>query len=142
MKRIFVSHSTRPDEPEAARYLDAIAEAIQRQNHIFELKIDRLCLAPGVDWRDELYNWMDQADGAVAIIGRNSLKSNFVSIELSFLSIRASLEKEFPLIPVLLPGVEPQHVTVGVSGELDLKRLQFVAEATADAAAETVVTRL
>jgi hypothetical protein len=104
--------------------------------------VDRLKLEPGDDWRHELYTWMDQADGAVVVIGRNALESNFVPIELSFLSIRAELDKTFPLIPVLLPGISRDNAKTGFAGALDLKRLQFVPEATAEAAAARVVERL
>lgn len=141
-QRIFISHCTKQDEPEAAAFLAAIEAGIQAHPDRFDLRVDRLKLEPGDDWRHELYTWMDQADGAVVIIGRNALESNFVPIELSFLSIRAHLDKAFPLIPVLLPGITRENAKTGFAGALDLKRLQFVREATAEAAAARMVERL
>ncbi len=129
-RAIFVSHSTR--QPETAAVLDAVRSALAPD---FEVKLDRAGLQAGDLWQDRLYEWMDGAHGAVLLLSREALISNFVRIELSVLSWRACREHDFRLIPVLLEDVMPGDLDVAGVAELRLARWQAVRGAGKDAAA-------
>lgn len=137
--KIFISHSTKTAEAEA--YLDAL-ETTLKQDPRFELLLDRNGLRPGDDWRDRLWEWMDEAHAAILLLSKDVFESKFVPIELAILSYRHYRKQNFPLIIVLVGEVNLNEANGTVLGELDLDRIQCVRGHDANGSAQEVVRAL
>ena len=137
--RIFISHSTKTGR--AQTYLKCIERRIKADPR-FELLLDVEGLKPGDDWRHKIFKWMDEADGAVIVISKEALQSNFVPIELSILSFRHCRDVHFALIVVMMPDVDAKDLEQGVIGEINLKTIQHVRGKNPEDSAINVVTSL
>ena|ERR1044072_1274569 len=94
--KIFISHSTKTQEAEA--FLQAVTKALEAD---FDVRLDKIGLQGGDDWRAKLYQWMDEVHGAVLLLTPEALTSEFVQLEASVLSWRRFRQPKFVLLPVL-----------------------------------------
>lgn len=135
---VFISHSTKNEEAQA--YLDAVAEALKRQN-ITPL-LDQKDLRGGDFWRARIYEWMAQAHGAVLLLSEEALESDFIPIEASVLAWRSFLQRDFVFVPVLIGKVTREDLKKKVLGKLYLEEIQIVEGATPELIAQKVVEAL
>jgi hypothetical protein len=119
--RIFISHSTKTELGE--KFLDAMEGELKNK---FDLYLDRTGLQSGDDWRAKIYQWMDEAHGAVLLLTPEALKSKFVQIETSVLSWRSFRQPDFVFVPVLIGDVKPEDLKEGIYGELALSTIQAI----------------
>ncbi len=104
--RIFISHSCKdlesgaagPAEPEAAarrtrlEFARAVREkVVKRLEPRFEILLDRKLLEPGDEWRAKLHRWLDVCDGAVILLNREAVASDWVRKEATILTWRQDL---------------------------------------------------
>lgn len=103
---IFISHSAK--DAKAKAVLRKLYRTLRRD---FEVLLDRERLQGGDDWRRELHTWMGLCDGAVVILSEDALcESPWVHREATILGYRNEDEKDFVLVPVLVPPVTPERV--------------------------------
>jgi TIR domain-containing protein len=119
--RIFISHSTKTEQGE--KFLTAVEKELNKK---FLVDLDRKGLQVGDDWRQKIYEWMDEAHGAVLLLTPEALKSRFVQIETSILSWRSFRQPEFAFVPVLMGAVKPEDMKKGIFGELALSMVQAI----------------
>lgn len=119
--KIFISHSTKTELGQ--KFLDAVKGELKKN---FELHLDQTGLQVGDDWRAKIYEWMDEAHGAVLLLTPEALKSKFVQIETSVLSWRSFRQPDFVFVPVLIGDVKPKDLKKGIFGELALTAVQSV----------------
>jgi hypothetical protein len=103
---VFISHSAK----------DALAQKVLRELHKvlskdFEVLLDCEELRANDDWRRELHTWMGLCNGAVILLSEDAFcHSDWVLREATILTYRREDEKDFVLIPVLLPDVTPTRL--------------------------------
>lgn len=119
--KIFISHSTKTDEGRA--FLDAVKSALEKK---YEVLLDQTGLQPGDNWRAKIYQWIDDAHGAVLLFTPEALRSTFVQIEASILSWRSFQQPEFVFLPVLVGAVTPTDLQSKVYGELAINSVQVI----------------
>jgi hypothetical protein len=119
--KIFISHSTKTEE--AQEFLDAVRNALDQD---FDLRLDQILLEGGDNWRASIYQWMDEAHGAVLLLTKEALQSKFVQMEAMILSWRSFRQPEFALVPVLVGGVTVDDIKGGLFGEMALGTFQVV----------------
>ena len=78
--KIFISHSTKTAE--ARVFLDVLKQALTSH---FKVLLDEEELEAGDDWREKIYEWIDDAHGAILLLTPEALKSKSVQIEASVL---------------------------------------------------------
>ena len=100
---IFISHSSAADADQ-----EALLAAIRADlGPDFEILLDQDLLQAGDEWRHELYTWMALCAGAVIILSDGVLaRPKWVRQELTILYWRRSLDPDFIVVPVLLPGLK------------------------------------
>lgn len=118
--RIFISHSAH--EPEARELLDEIADGLKKAG--FVVLLDRERLAPGSEWRQEIYTWMGLCHGAVVLLSASALRrESWVSTEATLLRWRKALDPGMELVPVLLPPVTHQKLKRGPLGRIAINEI-------------------
>ncbi|RIK40644.1 MAG: hypothetical protein DCC55_14310 [Chloroflexi bacterium] len=136
--RIFISHSAKDPFAETARdqLFTALAEAG------FDPFLDKRRLQPGARWSNELHTWLGLCHGAVILFSADALASDWVLKETTILTYRQTLDEKFPILPVLLPGVQVADLQKPPFAALDVTATQaFKVEAPGDATASDLVTR-
>ena len=134
--KIFISHSTKTQEAEA--FLQAVTKALEAD---FDVRLDKIGLQGGDDWRAKLYQWMDEVHGAVLLLTPEALTSEFVQLEASVLSWRRFRQPKFVLLPVLA-GTTVADLSQGLCGEMELSRIQALNLDDPDALAQEVAKLL
>lgn len=132
--RVFISHSAK----------DAIADDVlnklyENLSQNFEVLLDRERLEPGVEWRLELFSWLERCHGAVILLSEDALESSWVLQESTILNWRRHYEKDFTLIPVLLPSVNQGRLETGWFSAIDLTRIQMVSGNNGDEIVKSIV---
>jgi hypothetical protein len=135
--KIFISHSTKTEQGE--EFLSAVEKELKKS---FEVCLDRTGLQGGDDWRAKIYEWMDEAHGAVLLLTPEALKSKFVQIETSILIWRSFRQPDFVFLPVLIGDVKPKDLKKDIYGELALSGVQAVSLDDAAAVAKKVARAL
>ena len=99
---VFLSHNS-ADKPVVGR----IAEALRRAR--LQPWLDKWFLTPGGRWQEELATGLTSSSACAVFIGPADI-GDWEREELAVAQNRAATDREFRLIPVLLPGVpEPFH---------------------------------
>jgi hypothetical protein len=81
----------------------------------------------GDDWYSKIDRWMKQANAAVILFSKAALfDSDWVKKEVSILTWRNNLEKDFRLIPVLLEDLDPTEFEKGLFGVLNIGKRQCI----------------
>ena len=121
--RIFISHSAH--EPEAENVRLALVKCLNRN---FDVKTDKELLTGGQDFRENIFNWINQAHGAVILFSSSALTSPWVKTEASILAWRRVLDKtaSFQLVPVLLSPVTRADIEAKEFSPMRLATLQLV----------------
>lgn len=119
--KIFISHSTKTAEAQA--FLDAARQALEPD---FEVLLDQKGLAGNDDWRAKLYQWMDEAHGAVLLLSEAAIKSDFVALEATILTWRRFRQPSFVLLIVTLGDVDKSAVYQGRFKEMALGQFQAI----------------
>lgn len=106
MRTIFISHSAKSEAHK--EYLNVVAAGLAAAG--FDLFVDRHCLQGGHDWKHKIGNHMVLCQGAVVLVSRESLASDFVRYEIANLLGRWRGERDtrtgqpgFHLVPIVLP---------------------------------------
>ncbi|CAO5171720.1 hypothetical protein FAIPA1_310051 [Frankia sp. AiPs1] len=110
---VFISHSCRDGELGADLHALNVRNALRRMINR-ELKatawIDKDVLEPGDRWHQELDSAMASCDAAVVLLNQNALGSGFLHYETAVLFNRASTDRNFRLISVLLKPLEVKDI--------------------------------
>ncbi len=118
MGRVFISHSAK--EPEADQALTELAAALNKAGHTVLLDREPGRLSPGIDWRQEIHTWMALCHAAVVLFSPHALESDWVKKEATIMSWRKSLDKNFILVPVLVPPTKRADLDAKGFGPSDL----------------------
>lgn len=142
MVKVFVSHSSAHDQY-AERVRADVCAGLAKKNY------DRLvddALQGGDEWRSLLYHWLADCQGAVLLLNRAALDSNWVRREVNLLLWRRALGSAVHIVPALLGDVSSNDVKK--AGFSELEPLQFArirtgttTEQDAEALAEQIVNR-
>lgn len=136
--RIFISHSAK--DPFAETVRDQLFASLEEAG--FDPFLDKRRLQPGATWSNELHTWLGLCHGAVILFSTDALTSDWVLKETTILTYRRALDENFPILPVLLPGVQVADLQKPPFAALNVTATQaFKVEATGDAAASDLVTR-
>ena len=121
--RIFISHSAH--EPEAENVRLALVKCLKRN---FDVKTDKELLTAGQDFRENIFNWINQAHGAVILFSSSALTSPWVKTEASILAWRRVLDEtaSFQLVPVLLSPVTQADIEAKEFSPMRLATLQLI----------------
>src|ERR1700751_2884487 len=97
---IFISHSARED-PEAYASLVAVRDYLGQQG--FHVLIDETSIEGNDEWRNCINTWLALCHGAVILLSKKALRSDWVKKEAAILSGRPwrSQPNEFKLLSVL-----------------------------------------
>jgi hypothetical protein len=146
--RLFVSHSS-PDQPSQDR-LTALVNAIKvASDGAITVLYDRAQIVGGDDWRRRIVYLLHVCDGAIVLLDKTALASDWVLAEATFLSIRQDHDPRFRLVPVsflsesgLKDGqAERAREQAGKSSwhPVQLRDLQYVQEQSTEDIASQVV---
>ncbi len=109
---IFISHSTSFATQTLARdVLEELLSALEEAKG-YELLVDRSTLRPGDSWRNQIDRWVETCDAAVVLLSEAALDSAYVAYETSLLALRRRKDSSFLLLPVLIPPVNQQRLSV------------------------------
>lgn len=113
--KLFISHSSRLDDPEISNdpdqnpnlklLLDVIQDIKKEYGDAIEILVDKdeKKLPAGHDWEKRLNEWLAECHAAVILFSKRAIEtSNWVKKEATILSWRRELERDFTVIPVLL----------------------------------------
>jgi hypothetical protein len=105
--KVFLSYSTR--DPLSDRLLAQLEDALRNN---FEVFTDRTALQPNDDWRRKLYAWLGMCRAAVILLSPPAVsQSSWVLAEATILGWRRTLEKDFTLLPLLMPGIQARDLS-------------------------------
>lgn len=119
--KIFISHSTKTEEARA--FLDAVKNVLDPD---FDLRLDQKSLEGGDIWWAQICQWIFEVHGAVLLLTKDALQSEFVHMEAVLLTSRSLLHPKFVLVPVLVGDVSVADTQTGMFGPMALDRFQFV----------------
>ena len=136
---ILISHSSsrdlaaNGDQGPTAILLDELQRKLKSAG--YDVLYDRQ-LRKGEEWRPELHTWMGVCDAAVLLLSKAALEqSPWVLKEATVFFWRRSLQRDFVVIPVLLPGISQSDLTKGNFAAVELNVLQAaIAKDTSDPA--------
>ena len=145
--RIFISHSAK--DAFTVNVRDQLYEALKTEE--FEPLLDKERLESGKEWRTQLRTWLGLCHGAIILFSKNIFETNterligspWVLNEASILIWRRELDKNFFVLPIMLPGVEVTALNNGLFEPLNLPEIQAISvqEAT-DEMAKDIVERI
>jgi len=127
--RIFISHSAKDDFTVKVR--DQLYETLKTAE--FEPLLDK-DLESGKEWRVQLRTWLGLCHGAVILFSKNIFETSaerligspWVLNEASILIWRRELDKNFFVLPIMLPEVEVTVLNKGLFEPLNLPELQAI----------------
>jgi hypothetical protein len=139
--QVFISHSkTRDTSGHTGTLLTKLEKELSSVG--YDIRDDEQ-IRKGQEWRDELHTWMGLCDAAVILFSRQAVQeSPWVLKEATIFYWRRSLNRDFVLIPVLLPGVTRDDLSQGAFSALGLNDLQAVDGADLDRAVQEIQARL
>src|SRR5262249_12267525 len=81
--KVFISHSTKVEEPQAVRFLSHLHETLVQATNTagtaaFEVLLDQKSLPIGETWRDEIDEWVDCCDAAIVVLSEAATQSDNV----------------------------------------------------------------
>ena len=127
-RRIFISHSSRGSEW-SVQLRHRLVEELQARN--YSVFLDEYQIVEGDLWRPKVYRALTECDAAVVLLSKDSLESKWVHTECTILACRRDLHahfnREFKLLPVLLPGVSRADLRASPppAGRLPVRSLQI-----------------
>src|SRR5438046_1225339 len=116
---VFISHSAHEESAEAL--LTTLDEGLQRLG--WAVFVDRMRLAPGAQWREQLHSALAVCDAAVILFSRAAYEDSvWVLKESTIFEWRASLDHDgsFPIVPVLFDEVDRKELAGGRFAALTL----------------------
>jgi len=138
--KLFISHSSRLDDPEISNdpdqnpnlklLLDVIYDIKNEYGDAIEILVDKdeKGLPAGHDWEKRLNEWLAECHAAVILLSKRAIEnSNWVKKEAAILSWRRELDKNFLLIPILLQGqTTPDDLEKDLFGTLRISKDQCI----------------
>jgi hypothetical protein len=138
--KLFISHSSRLDDPEISNdpdqnpnlklLLDVIHDIKNEYGDAIEILVDKdeKGLPAGHDWEKRLNEWLAECHAAVILFSKRAIEnSNWVKKEATILSWRRELDKNFLLIPILLQGqTTPDDLEKDLFGTLRISKDQCI----------------
>jgi hypothetical protein len=118
--RVFISHSNQ--DQDAIDFMEQLSVRLKADG--FSVLVDRECLHPGEDWRDEIYTMMGLCHGAVVLLSESVFKTKWVAREASILLWRRTLDPNIIVIPVLLSGVNRNQMDTEAFTGLNFSEVQ------------------
>lgn len=108
MRRVFISH--RNGRPEEVAFIEQLRDELIALD--FEVLVDFERLDPGASLREDIYVWLGMCHAAIVLLTPEALgaDSAWVPTESSILAWRKTLDPAFVLVPVLMPGVQVDHL--------------------------------
>lgn len=140
--RLFLSHSTaEEDRPHLKRVVEAIESASGGRVRVL---YDHDQIRGADEWRRRIAYLLHACNGAVVLLNERALRSSWVIAEATFLSIRATYDDGFRLVPVSTVPTSELDMRLGdpAWGPAALRDRQFVDGVDADAVAEAVLAGL
>ncbi|MFL6255071.1 MAG: toll/interleukin-1 receptor domain-containing protein [Pyrinomonadaceae bacterium] len=135
---IFISHSAKDET--ARKVLFRLYRRLSRK---FEVLLDKERLRGSDFWRRELHTWMRLCHGAVVILSKDAVENSpWVKREATILGFRREADENFVLIPILLPPVTHEDLTMGDFAPLALNEIQMAEGESVDAVVDIVIKRL
>jgi hypothetical protein len=92
----------------------------------FDVWLDQDTLAGGDDWTAKLHHALGRCDGAVILLDRHSVESEWVRKEATILSWRQSLTSNVLVVPVVVEPLHEQPLDAGAWRAMGIRRLQDV----------------
>jgi TIR domain len=118
--KVFISHSSHPPGARNARL--KLERALQDAG--FGVLVDYREIKLGDEWRRKVFNMVFECDAAVVVLSKPALTSNYVLLEIAWLTARRYLDDGFVIIPVLVPPVNPAHLDRTPLQPMQLNELQ------------------
>ena len=107
--RIFISHGTDKSKDPELQFLDGL-EQLLRQSAAdgapHDVLLDRTRLEAGDDWAGVLQDWLAECEVAILLLSPRAMQRPWVLKEATILAFRRDRDPAFPLLPILLPGVD------------------------------------
>ena len=126
--RLFISHGIDKGKADELGFLDALEAALQQpdaQGRRHDILLDRTRLEAGDDWPGVLNDWLAECQAAVILLTPRALTRPWVLKEATLLAFRHGNDGVFPLLPVLLAGVDAaalaQHPNFAALGLPDIQ---------------------
>lgn len=115
--KVFISHSHQDN-----KYTDLISDALKKAGH--EVWVDSLNLKLGDNFISKINDALKESDAFIIIVSENSIRSEYVSKEISTIALREISDKKTRIIPVLIdkstvPQYLAQYLYVDLSQDLD-----------------------
>src|SRR5690349_16335194 len=112
--KIFISHSIDKTKDDQKKFLWELHDCLERQGFEVLLDISRLSEDPGGRWRPTLNTWLEICDAAIILFNdRARDASSWVVYESAILAWRKTFQKDFLLVPLLMPTVIPSDLSKG-----------------------------
>ncbi|NIM10569.1 MAG: TIR domain-containing protein, partial [Candidatus Aminicenantes bacterium] len=102
-EHIFISHSSKDDE-----FVEALGKSLEIQK--FETWVDLRQLAPGDELETEIKQAIEQSRAFILVLSTNAFNSPWIQKEVKYaleVKKRKKQPRDYPVIPLLLEGVEP-----------------------------------
>lgn len=112
--RVFISHGIAADDARGNAFLDRLYAALDRHADNLDPFLDRIRLAPGYLWRNELHTELARCGAGVIVLSARSVTRDWVKKEAAILSWRRALEVD--------PAFRLHVVVLGELGEAELER--------------------
>jgi hypothetical protein len=122
---VFLSHSSAAN-PVVAYVRNRLYRAIQNET-TFEVLLDVELLRGGDVWRPILHQWLGECDGAILLLSKEALASEWVRTEATILTWRKSLGSVLTLVPVRIGTTRDEIVATPAFEPLDVGDIQFEA---------------
>lgn len=130
--RIFISHGLDKAVAADMQFLDALEAKLNGAGH--QVLLDRSQLELGDAWQHVLHELLAECDAAVLLLSPRALTRPWVLKEATILAYRKAMQTGFPLLPVLLGGVQPAQLATEHFSPLCLLDLQAHQQPTVDVA--------
>ncbi|HEV7681695.1 MAG TPA: toll/interleukin-1 receptor domain-containing protein [Pyrinomonadaceae bacterium] len=134
---VFISHSAK--EPLAKEVLEQLRVKLEPD---FEVLLDKYRLEANDPWRRELVTWMSLCHVAVILFSKRALKAPWVLQEATILKWRRVSDKNFVVIPVLIPPVKPKNLENKMFAPLALNEIQMLTGDKASDIVDRILKRL
>jgi len=136
---IFISYSAEENFSQEDNFTIDVRDQIDKKlsDQGFNVFVDKKRIKPGDQWRFELDYWLNACHGAIILLSRKALSSDWVLKETTILTHRRSLQPDFKLIPVLLGDVQLAETGLNHYKPLQLGEIQFIPPLTPELNSET-----
>jgi hypothetical protein len=118
--QVFISHSSHGPGASQARL--KLERALEHEG--FDVLVDKHKLKLGDEWRRKVFNMVFECHAAVVMLSEAALTSDYVFLETAWLMARRYLDRDFVIVPVLLPPVSRAQLDQGPLRTMQLKEIQ------------------